>query len=119
MASVLGHRAIPKKSEYCASKFALHGFSDSLRSEVASDDIDVLLVSPSTTDTEFFDVALGDKAKLPWLTHGQSSAAVAKAAIRAMQRGNHEVILTIGGKAMVWFDRLFPTLTDRLVKRFG
>ena len=32
--SVLGHRAVPKKSEYCASKFALHGFSDALRAEL-------------------------------------------------------------------------------------
>ena len=33
VASVLGHCAVPKKSEYCASKFALHGFSDALRCE--------------------------------------------------------------------------------------
>jgi short-subunit dehydrogenase len=119
VASVLGHRAIPKKSEYCASKFALHGLSDALRSELAPEGIDMLIVSPSTTDTEFFDVALGDKRKLPWLTRGQSPDAVARAAVRAMERGKHEVILTIGGKAMVWFDRLFPTLTDRLVQRFA
>jgi short-subunit dehydrogenase len=119
VASVLGHRAVPKKSEYCASKFALHGFSDSLRSELAPEGIDVLIVSPSTTDTEFFDVALGDKRKLPWLTRGQSSAAVARAAVRAIERGKHEIILTPGGKALVWFDRLFPTLTNRLVRRFA
>lgn len=119
VASVLGHRAVPKKSEYCASKFALHGFSDSLRSELAPEGIDVLLVSPSTTDTEFFDVAMGDKRKLPWLTRGQSSDAVARAALKAIQRGKHEIILTPGGKALVWFDRLFPTLTNRLVRRFA
>jgi short-subunit dehydrogenase len=119
VASVLGHRAVPKKSEYCASKFALHGFSDSLRSELAPEGIDVLLVSPSTTATEFFDVAVGDKGKLPWLTRGQSSDAVARAAMRAIERGTHEVILTIGGKGLVWFDRLFPTLTNRLVQRFA
>jgi short-subunit dehydrogenase len=119
VASVLAHRAVPKKSEYCASKFALHGLSDSLRSELAPDGIDVLLVSPSTTATEFFDVAEGDKSKLPWLTRGQSSDAVARAAVRAIERGKHEIILTIGGKGLVWFDRLFPTLTNRLVRRFA
>ena len=36
-------------SEYCASKFALHGFSDALRAELVPEGIDVLLVSPSTT----------------------------------------------------------------------
>ena len=34
ISSVLGHRAVPNKSEYCASKFALHGWSDSLKSGV-------------------------------------------------------------------------------------
>ena len=54
ISSVLGHRAVPLKSEYCASKFAVHGFSDSLRAELSRQNIDVLLVSPSTTASEFF-----------------------------------------------------------------
>ena len=119
VASVLGHRAVPKKSEYCASKFALHGFSDSLRSELAPEHIDVLIVSPSTTETEFFDVAIGDKRKLPWLAKGQPPEAVARAAVRAIERGLHEIILTAGGKGMVWFDRLMPTITDNLVTKYG
>lgn len=119
VASVLGHRAIPKKSEYCASKFALHGLSDSLRSELEPLGIDVLIVSPSTTDTEFFDVALGDKRTLPWLSAGQPPDEVAKAAVRAIERGKHEIILTLGGKGMVWFDRLFPSLTNRLVTKYA
>ena len=53
--SVLGHRAVPKKSEYCASKFALHGLSDSVRAELAGEAIDLLIVSRSTTRSEFFD----------------------------------------------------------------
>ena len=53
--SVLGHFAVPGKSEYCASKFALHGLSDALRIELGREEIDVLLVSPSTTSSEFFD----------------------------------------------------------------
>src|SRR5205085_10807559 len=66
--SVLGHRAVPGKSEYCASKFALHGFSDALRAELAPQGIDVLLVSPSTTVSEFFDVATrqGDGLRGPF-----------------------------------------------------
>lgn len=119
VASVLGHRAVPKKSEYCASKFALHGFSDSLRSELAPEHMDVLIVSPSTTETEFFDVAIGDKRKLPWLAKGQPPETVARAAVRAIERGLHEIILTAGGKGMVWFDRLMPTVTDNLVTKYG
>jgi short-subunit dehydrogenase len=118
--SVLGHRAVPKKSEYCASKFALHGLSDALRAELAPQGIDVLLISPSTTATEFFDVAQGDKEKLPWLkVPGQSAATVARAAVKAIRRGRHEIILSPGGKLLVWFDRLCPPVVNRLVARWG
>ena len=65
ISSVLGHRAVPEKSEYCASKFALHGFSDSLRAELGSE-VDVLLVSPSTTQSEFFAHAVENSSQRDW-----------------------------------------------------
>jgi short-subunit dehydrogenase len=117
---VLGHRAVPNKSEYCAAKFALHGFSDALRAELVKTGIDVLLVSPSTTQTEFFDNVLETKANLPWLAAGaQSASAVARAITRAIRRGRQEIILTPGGKALVWADRLCPPLVNRLVAFFA
>jgi short-subunit dehydrogenase len=120
VSSVLGHRGIPKKSEYCASKFALHGLSDSIRCELAGLGIDVLLLSPSTTATEFFDNVLEKNADLPWLALGAMSAeAVARRTVKAIRRGRHEIILTPGGKLLVWFDRLCPPLVNRLVARFG
>ncbi|HPM83332.1 MAG TPA: SDR family NAD(P)-dependent oxidoreductase [Candidatus Anammoximicrobium sp.] len=120
VSSVLGHRAVPKKSEYCASKFALHGLSDSIRAELASCGIDVLVVSPATTATEFFDNVLEKNADLPWLALGaMSPEAVARKAVKAMRRGRQEIILTPGGKALVWCDRLCPPLVNRLVARFG
>ncbi|MCO6458431.1 MAG: SDR family NAD(P)-dependent oxidoreductase [Pirellulaceae bacterium] len=118
--SVLAHRAVPRKSEYCASKFALHGFSDALRAELAPAGIDVLLLCPSTTATEFFDQMLEDRGKLPWRKWGSmSSEAVARRAVRAMRRGRHELILSPGGKLLVWFDRWLPGLVNRLVARWG
>jgi len=120
VSSVLGHRAVPLKSEYCASKFALHGFSDALRAELAKPGIDLLLVSPSTTESEFFDRVLENKAKLRWRAWGAMPAArVAAKTVRAIQRGRHEIILTPGGKLLVWLDRLCPPLVNRLVERFG
>ena len=120
ISSVLGHRAVPNKSEYSASKFALHGFSDALRAEVARHGIDVLLVSPSTTRTEFFDNVLEKQAESPWRAMGAMSAeAVARKAVKAIRRGRHEIILTPGGKLLVWFDRLCPPVVNRLVSRFA
>lgn len=117
--SVLGHRAVPQKSEYCASKFALHGFSDALRAELASDKVDVLLVSPSTTQTEFFASVEGNKQKPHGRLGARSADYVARSAIRAIRAGRHEVILSTGGRLLVWFDRLCPPLANRLVAWWG
>jgi short-subunit dehydrogenase len=117
--SVLGHRAVPGKSEYCASKFALHGLSDALRAELAPQGIDVLLVSPSTTATEFFEVAAGETNQSHHGSFGtMSTEAVARQTVSAIAAGRHEIILSPGGKLLVWLDRLCPPLADWLVARF-
>jgi short-subunit dehydrogenase len=61
--SILGHRAGVFNSEYCASKFALHGISDALRAELSRDGVDVLHICPSLTASEFADSVLdrGDR----------------------------------------------------------
>ncbi|MHB0961279.1 MAG: SDR family NAD(P)-dependent oxidoreductase [Pirellulaceae bacterium] len=118
--SVLGHRAVPNKSEYCASKFALHGLSDALRAELAGEGIDLLLVSPSTTRSEFGDSLLETDGRASGWSAGRMSAErVAASAIRAIRRGRHEIILSPGGKLLVWLDRLSPPLLNRLLARFG
>ena len=119
VSSVLGHRAVPKKSEYCASKFALHGFSDALRAELLREKIDVLLVSPSTTASEFFDHVIGDKRKPRGRFGAMTPAKVARRIVWAMRAGRHEIILPFGGRLLVWLDRLCPPLADRLVAWFG
>ncbi|MFW6171359.1 MAG: SDR family NAD(P)-dependent oxidoreductase [Planctomycetota bacterium] len=120
VSSVLGHRAVPQKSEYCASKFALHGLSDAVRAELASTGIDLLVVSPSTTQSEFFDNVLENQSRGASLTPGPMSAErVARLTVRAIRRGRHEIILSSSGKLLVWLDRLVPPLANRLVARFG
>lgn len=127
MSSVLAHRAAPLKSEYCASKFAIHGFSDSLRAELAKVDpstgdsiVDLLLVSPSTTDSEFFDQAIEDNTGKNWKSRGaMPPAVVAAKTIRAIKKGKHEIILTHGGRFIVWLDRLIPGIANRIMARFA
>jgi short-subunit dehydrogenase len=118
--SVLGHRAVPRKSEYCASKFALHGFSDALRAELRSIPIDVLLISPSTTDSEFFDSVLEKQSRTGRFSpKGMNACTVAKKAVHAIRKGSHEIILSPGGKLLVWLDRLCPPLANYLISRFA
>ena len=116
--SVLGHRAVPRKSEYCASKFALHGFSDALRAELVAHDIDLLLASPSTTSSEFFDHVFGEKSGSRQ-RRGMTPERVAHKIIRAMAAGRHEIIISSSGKLLVWLDRLCPPLMNRLLARHG
>jgi short-subunit dehydrogenase len=119
ISSVLGHRAVPGKSEYCASKFALHGLSDALRAELRREGIDVLLVSPSTTQSEFFDRALGTRSMRQGRFGKLSADKVARRVAGAMRTGRHEIILSAGGRMLVWLDRLCPPLADWLVAHFG
>ena len=115
--SVLGHRAVPDKSEYCASKFALHGWSDSLRAELVPAGIQVTLVSPSTTSSEFFDAVIDTKPGTSSRSIGAwSPRRVARAALAAIIARRAEVILSLGGKALVYGDRLMPPLLNRLLR---
>jgi short-subunit dehydrogenase len=118
VASVLAHRAVPGKSEYCASKFALHGFSDAIRSELTRAGIDVLVVNPSTTESEFFNNLGQEQPSARPFRRAMPAAAVARHTVRALQQGRHEIVLSLGGKAVVWLDRMFPTLADNLIGRF-
>ena len=118
--SVLGHRAVPLKSEYCASKFAVHGFSDALRAELSAIPIEVLHVCPATIDTEFFDSALEDSTDRDWKSGAKMSPQfVATKTVSSIQRRKHELILPTKAHGLVWLDRLLPGLTDRLIAKFG
>ncbi len=118
ISSVLGHRAVPDKSEYCASKFAIHGFSDSLRAELAAQNVQVTLVSPSTTDSEFFDSLVHTEAGQTSTRFGSwTPEHVARRALAAILSRKSEVILSAGGKALVYADRFAPAIVNALLKR--
>ena len=113
ISSIAGKRGIPARSEYSASKFAVQGFSEALRAELAKDGIDVLVVCPSLTQTNFSQNMLEQKA-LVQLDHlrGMTAEQVARAALRAIERGKNEVCLSIKGKLIVLFSRFLPRFVD-------
>jgi short-subunit dehydrogenase len=63
--SILGRRAIPGCTEYCASKFALSGWSEGLRAELAEQRVHVLLANPGSTHTSFRDNLIEDQPSRP------------------------------------------------------
>jgi short-subunit dehydrogenase len=118
--SILGERASPHKTEYSASKFALHGFSEALRPELARLGIDVLIVAAGPTQTEHFDVLIEGTADLPWGNPPRQPADVAaKAIVRAIERGRREVVTGWRGKLLLLANRFFPSILDRVMQRYG
>jgi short-subunit dehydrogenase len=115
VASILGRRAIPGCAEYCASKFAMVGWSEGLRAELALHGIHVLVACPGSTDTEFRANLIEDKARYRWQSRGMSADRCAWLIVRAMRSRRNEIVLTAGGKLLVWLNRLVPRLVDRLM----
>ena len=118
ISSIAAKRGIPARSEYSASKFAVQGFSEALRAELSKDDIDVLIVSPGLTQTNFSHNMLEQKALLK-MDHlrGMTAEAVADAALVALAKGRADTTLTFQGKLLVFVSRFLPGLADRIAAR--
>jgi short-subunit dehydrogenase len=118
--SILGYRATPQNSEYCASKFALRGWSESLRLELSTVEIDVLLVSLGSTVSDFWDHLVGPQATAPWSTRGAMPAQVAaRHIVRAMARGRRELIPGLKARMFVRLAQLCPVVFDRILRRYA
>lgn len=118
ISSIAGKRGIPARSHYSASKFAVQGFSEALRAELAKDGVDVLVVCPGLTQTNFSQNMLEQKAKMK-LDHlrGMTADDVALATLKAIAKGKNEICLTLKGKLLVWFARFFPKIVDFFTKK--
>ncbi len=119
VSSIVGHRGVPNRSEYSASKFAVSGFSEAIRAEFTPLGIDVLVVSPGPTETEFFDSELEKTTDAKWPEHKHVPAAeVARLTVRAIAAGRHEIIPYFWGRVLSRLNRLSPRLMDWVMKRY-
>jgi short-subunit dehydrogenase len=118
ISSIAGKRALPARSEYSASKFAVQGFSEALRAELYKDGVDVLVICPGLTQTNFSKNMLEQKARMP-MDHlrGMTADDAAAAVLRAIERGSNETTLTFQGKLIVFVSRFFPRLADRIARK--
>jgi short-subunit dehydrogenase len=118
VASMCGRRAMPGWSEYSASKFALCGLTESLRSEFARFDIDVLLVNPGLTKSDLPGHLLLRKgrAKIEY-DKGMPTEYVAARIVDSLRRNKTETILGREAKQVLVCNKFFPRLTDWLLAR--
>lgn len=111
--SIVARRGLPGRSEYTASKFAVAGFTESIRAEWVKFGIQVLLLNPGFTATEFENNLVVDTARVP-TAHKRVMTAdhVARETLTAILKGRHELTLTTEGKWLIRANRLAPRIVD-------
>jgi short-subunit dehydrogenase len=106
--SIAGFVAAPGETVYCATKFAVQGFTDGLRREVARRGVQVTLIAPGPIKTEFMArIRTGEPAGEPGaLDYGLPPESVAKAIVRALTRERVPGYQTITVPRIGGFSRL-------------
>lgn len=123
ISSVNGKRATPARSAYSASKFAMIGFLESLRSEVMDRGVHVLTVCPGFTSSNIRKSALTATGRITGETpmdenDMMSAEDVANHVYHALIRRKRDVTLTLQGKLAVWLNVFFPRWMDRKTLEF-
>lgn len=120
ISSIAGYRGLPGRAGYSASKFAMQGFLEVLRTENLKTGLHVMWVSPGFTSSNIRNTALNARgvaqAETP-LDEGKlmSAEEVARRVLTAVKERRRTRIMTFQGKLTVWLNKLFPSLTDKLV----
>lgn len=120
LSSIVGLRGVPHYGVYGAAKFAVAGLSEAMRAEVSKYGIDVLVVCPGTTQTEFFDV-LHQSTSAPVLPNHRAvtSEYVAARIIWAMKRGKHKIIPAFSAAFLDRLNRFCPRFVDWLMTKYA
>jgi len=118
VASIAGLMGYARMGGYCATKFALIGFSEALRDEVIGSGVKVALVCPGTTDTEFFVKA--EKGKMPGASRLMLAVPperVARAVCNAAEDGRYRRILPLLATIFIRMKEVFPRFAHALFRR--
>lgn len=120
VSSIAGYRGLPGRTGYSASKFAMQGFMEALRTELLHTGVHVMWVSPGFTASNIRNVARSKdgtaQAETP-LEESKLMTAETCAGIilNAVVKRKRVVVMTGQGKLTVWLNKLLPGLADKLV----
>ena len=120
--SALSYRAIPLQSAYCGAKFAIRGFTDSLRSELLRDGLDIHLsmVQLPALNTPQFDWARNKMPQRPQPVPPIFQPEVAaRAVLLAVDGRRREVWAGMSAVKAIVANKLVPGLLDRYLARVG
>lgn len=120
VSSIAGYRGLPGRTGYSASKFAMNGFMESLRTELLHSGVHVMVACPGFTASNIRVTALSKDGQ----AHGETSMEegkmmtaeeVAKNIVNGIAARKRTLVMTAQGKLTVLLNKLLPSLADRLV----
>lgn len=123
VSSIAGYRGLPGRSGYSASKFALQGWLESLRTELLQKEVHVMWVCPGFTSSNIRNAALNEEGQ----SHGEttmdedkmmSAAECAQHILVAIEKKKRTLVLTFTGKRTVFMNKFFPGLADKFAYKF-
>lgn len=123
VSSIAGFRGLPGRTGYSASKFAVNGWLESLRTELMHTGTHVMWVCPGFTTSNIRHAALDKEGKArgeSTMHEGKLMSAdeCARRIIHGIEKRKRTVIMTFQGKETVWLNKLLPRLADTLVHKF-
>jgi short-subunit dehydrogenase len=123
VSSVAGYRGLPGRSGYSASKFALQGWLESLKTEMMDQGVHVMWVSPGFTTSNIRNASLtrdGSPQGDSTMEEGKlmSAAECATHILDAIEKRKRSLVLTFTGKRAVFMSKFFPRLLDKMVHKF-
>ncbi|HBL13926.1 MAG TPA: 3-ketoacyl-ACP reductase [Cyanobacteria bacterium UBA11162] len=110
VSSLMGKVAAPTMATYSATKFAILGFTQALRGELAPYNIRVMALLPSLTDT---DMVRGLEL-FRWVMP-MTAQEVAKALVTGLQKDRPEILVGWQGHLAVWGSRIAPWLMEKIL----
>ncbi|MFC4261954.1 SDR family oxidoreductase [Ferruginibacter yonginensis] len=123
VSSIAGYRGLPGRSGYSASKFAVNGWLEAVRTELIQEGVNVMWVCPGFTQSNIRNAALNEKAAAQGespLEEGSlmSSTECAQHILKAIEKRKRTLVLTFTGKRTVFMNKFFAALTDKLTYNF-
>jgi dehydrogenase/reductase SDR family member 7B len=121
--SIMGRIGASRRSAYCAAKHALHGFYDSLRTEVWKDNILITIICPAGVQTNISANALTAEGRTygkvdKIIKEGITADDCSRKIIIAIAEKKEELVIGKGKASYsVFFKRHMPGLFSYLIKR--
>ena len=110
VSSLMGKIAAPTMATYSATKSAILGFTQALRSELAEHNIQVVALLPTLTDTDM----VRDLQLFRWVVR-MTPEQVAKALIAGLRKDSPEILVGWQSHLAVWCSRIAPWLLERML----